>query len=29
MILGANTYNQTKDYWPNAAEQGQVRRETQ
>ena len=22
MILGANTYNQTKDYWPNAAGQG-------
>ena len=22
MILGANTYNQTKDYWPNAADQG-------
>nr|CEL20819.1 Bifunctional deaminase-reductase domain protein [Kibdelosporangium sp. MJ126-NF4] len=23
MILGANTYAQTKDYWPNAAEQGE------
>jgi dihydrofolate reductase len=23
MILGANTYRQTKDYWPNATDQGQ------
>ncbi|GGT71322.1 dihydrofolate reductase family protein [Actinomadura citrea] len=23
MILGANTYAQTKDYWPNASEQGE------
>jgi dihydrofolate reductase len=23
MILGANTYNQSKDYWPNADEQGE------
>ena len=23
MILGANTYDQTKDYWPNAADQGE------
>ncbi|MGW2310493.1 dihydrofolate reductase family protein [Actinomadura luteofluorescens] len=23
MILGANTYNQTKDYWPHAEEQGE------
>ncbi|GAA4320540.1 dihydrofolate reductase family protein [Actinomadura luteofluorescens] len=23
MILGANTYNQTKDYWPHADEQGE------
>ena len=23
MILGANTYNQTKDYWPNATDQGE------
>ncbi|MHA6621431.1 dihydrofolate reductase family protein [Pseudonocardia sp. DLS-67] len=23
MILGANTYNQTKDYWPHAADQGE------
>lgn len=23
MILGANTYAQSKDYWPNAAEQGE------
>ena len=23
MILGANTYNQTKDYWPTAEEQGE------
>ncbi len=23
MILGANTYHQTKDYWPNADEQGE------
>ena len=23
MILGANTYHQTKDYWPSAAEQGE------
>ena len=22
MFLGANTYNQSKDYWPHAAEQG-------
>jgi dihydrofolate reductase len=23
MVLGANTYNQTKDYWPHAADQGE------
>lgn len=23
MILGANTYNQSKDYWPNATDQGE------
>ena len=23
MILGANTYDQSKDYWPNADEQGE------
>jgi dihydrofolate reductase len=23
MILGANTYQQTKDYWPNAEDQGE------
>jgi hypothetical protein len=26
MILGANTYAQTKDYWPNAADQGEYGR---
>jgi dihydrofolate reductase len=26
MILGANTYNQTKDYWPHADEQGEYGR---
>jgi len=26
MILGANTYAQSKDYWPNAAEQGEYGR---
>ncbi|MEV0290287.1 MULTISPECIES: dihydrofolate reductase family protein [unclassified Kribbella] len=26
MILGANTYNQTKDYWPNADDQGEYGR---
>lgn len=26
MILGANTYNQSKDYWPNADEQGEYGR---
>ncbi|TCC57735.1 deaminase [Kribbella pittospori] len=26
MILGANTYNQTKDYWPHAEDQGEYGR---
>jgi hypothetical protein len=29
MILGANTYAQSKGYWPYADEQGRVRREAQ